>query len=133
MGEGRKSKDMTAIFKNLRRWFSRAKPAPVKLVHRSAHTLTLAEWQSSESLVAEGQRLLADHGLRLALDMLRHESPVNYGLPVLGVAATDRIVHQARTDGYHLCLNNLEALGTLNLAEQPVEATFVLPESDTAQ
>jgi hypothetical protein len=122
---------MTFVPPKLRHWFKR-KPKPVvRLTFRSASTLTLAEWQSSELLAAEGKRLLEDKSFRLAFDMLRNESPVNYGLPDLGVAATDRIVHQAKTEGYQLCLNNLEALGTLKVTDQPLQATFAPPENES--
>lgn len=110
--------------------FARGPASRIVITLRPASSLSLAEWQSSELLTAEGHRLLQDRSLRAALDMLRHESPVNYGLPELNVSATDRLVHQAKTEGYHLCLNNLEALGILKVADQPVEATFAPPESD---
>jgi hypothetical protein len=63
------------------------------------------------------------------LDVLRTESPVNLGLPKLGVQPTDRIVHQAQVEGYHLCLNNIEAMTTKGPESQTVEATFEDPEA----
>lgn len=105
----------------------------IRIVTRSSRQLTLAEWQASEFLVSDAKRLLADPTMRVALDVLRNESPVNYGLPELGVQPTDRIVHQAKTEGYQLCLNNLEALGILKVESRPVEATFEAPEDEPRQ
>lgn len=108
------------------RWYP--KPLNIRIKVRPSRQLRLEEWQASEFLVSEGKRLLSDTAFQVALDVLRNESPVNYGLPDLGVQPTDRIAHQSKTEGYHLALNNIEALATFKVAQRHVEATFEPPE-----
>lgn len=95
--------------------------------------LRLATWQQSPDLVTEGMRLLADRTMQLAIAVLRNESPSNLALPPLGVTSEDRAAHQAKTEGYQLCLNNLEALGRASDEPVTLEATFSDPDIATVQ
>ena len=105
------------------------RPAPtinVQVVRSS--DLTLEQWRKSEGLVSSLLTLSKTPIFKTMLDVLRTESPVNLGLPKLGVQPTDRIVHQAQIEGYHLCLNNIEAMITKGQESQTVEATFEDPD-----
>lgn len=86
--------------------------------------MRLDEWQRSENLVTAATRVLSDPTMRVMLDVLRNESPVNFALPDQGVQATDRIAYQSKTEGYHLALNNLEAFAMLKTDAPLIEATF---------
>ena len=110
---------------------------PAKTVSRisirqvTSTELRLATWQQSPDLVTEGMRLLADRSMQLAIAVLRNESPSNLALPPLGVTSEDRAAHQAKTEGYQLCLNNLEALGRAGDEPMTLEATFSDPDIAT--
>jgi hypothetical protein len=90
--------------------------------------LTLEQWRKSEGLVSSLLALAKTPVFKTMMDVLRNESPVNLGLPKLGVQPTDRIVHQAQVEGYHLCLNNIEAMATVGPQSTTVEATFEDPD-----
>jgi len=112
-----------------RRNLRKAKAVPtlnVQVVRSS--DLTLEQWRKSESLISGLLTLSKTPIFKTMMDVLRNESPVNLGLPKLGVQPTDRIVHQAQVEGYHLCLNNIEAMVTKGLESQHIEATFLDPE-----
>lgn len=107
-----------------------AKPArqPKRKYHES--TIGLEDWQKDESLVSLAADVLSDPRTAQMLSVLRAESPANYGLPPLGISVEDRAAFQARTEGYHLCLNNFEALGKLTVVPTESEPTFEAPEPD---
>lgn len=113
-----------------------AKPAPAlkqpsrpkRQYHES--TIGLEDWQKDESLVSLAADVLADPRTAQMLSVLRAESPANYGLPPLGVSFEDRASFQARIEGYHLCLNNFEALGKLSVVPTESEPTFEAPEPE---
>lgn len=108
-----------------------AKPIsrPKRKYHES--TIGLEDWQKDESLVSLAADVLADPRTAQMLSVLRAESPANYGLAPLGVSFEDRAAFQARTEGYHLALNNFEALGKLTVVSTESEPTFEPPETDT--
>lgn len=110
------------------------KAKPAKLPRRirietvRSTDLTLEVWRRSPELVDAAMKLSNDPNFRLLMDMLRNESPVNYGLPQLGVQPTDRIAHQSKVEGYHLVLNNIEAAQRLENTSAPIEAVFENPD-----
>jgi len=66
------------------------------------------------------------------LDVLYVESPSGYQLAALGIRAEDRAALQAKTEGYHMCLDFLEAMGMpIEDDKAPIEATFEPPEPVT--
>lgn len=110
----------------------KVRPTPtinVQVVRSS--DLTLEQWRQSEGLVSSLLTLSKQPIFKTMMDVLRTESPVNLGLPKLGVQPTDRIVHQAQVEGYHLCLNNIEAMITKGAESRTVEATFEDPDFQT--
>lgn len=104
------------------------KPQPVTVQVVRSSDLTLDQWRKSEALVSSLLALTKSPVFKTMMDVLRNESPVNLGLPKLGVQPTDRIVHQAQVEGYHLCLNNIEAMATPGAQSSTVEATFEDPD-----
>lgn len=106
-------------------FFSR-KPAKTKIqvVSVQSTELRLDQWRSMPDLVLAAQRLRKDSTFRAIIDVLRTESPANYGLPLTGVSPEDRCHHASKIEGYNLALNNLESLCHVNPHTEPIEATF---------
>lgn len=100
---------------------------PKRQYHES--TIGLEEWHKDPSLVSLAQTVLSDPRTAQMLAVLRAESPANYGLAPLGVSLEDRAAFQARTEGYHLALNNFEALGKLTVVMPESEPTYEEPET----
>lgn len=86
--------------------------------------LRLADWQASAELIGAANRIFATQEFRMMLDVLRTESPANYGLPPTGVTSDDRVAHACKIEGYMMALNNLEAMCVPVKGETIVEATF---------
>lgn len=87
--------------------------------------IRLETWQSAPELVTQARRVFAMPEFRAMLDVLRTESPSNYGFPSRpGLSSDDRVAHACKIEGYNLCLNNLEALARLETAKGMLEATF---------
>jgi hypothetical protein len=106
-------------------------PKRIKIVPVLSSNVTLEMWQRSEELVAEAMRLAQDRAFKLMLDCLRNSSPVNYGLPDVGTNPMDRAALQAKTEGYHMALNNIEAMSQLLQRQDRIEAVFENPDEQT--
>ncbi len=108
------------------------KPRKQRIVIQTVRStdLTLDEYRRSPELVNAALKVWNDPNFLLIWDVLKNESPVNQGFPVIGVQATDRVAHQSKIEGYHLALNNLEALKTLDEQSIPLEATFENPDKE---
>jgi hypothetical protein len=102
----------------------------VILIHpRTRSSIRLDEWRRSPTLITAAQSILALKEMRSMLDVLYGESPANYQLAILGIRAEDRAALQAKTEGYHMCLDFLESLGMpIEDDKPPIEATFEPPE-----
>lgn len=105
-------------------------PKEVRLIvlSRDPCRLRLDEWRSSKEHVAIARKVLSDPSLRLMLDICRTEHPASQLL--LNAELSERAVQQARIEGYHMCLNNIEALGSFQAPTQALESEF-LPEQTT--
>lgn len=90
----------------------------------SSSTLTLEQWRKDLALVTAAKRLEQDGTYQLALAVLQNSHPRHIVFAPMGVNPNDRIVHQAKIEGYELCLNNLAALSTPFKISKPLEATF---------
>lgn len=104
------------------------KPVPIRVRTVPTTHLRLTDWQSDPNLTSLGLKLLSTPDFQLVLALLRNESPAHYTPPQLGTSSEDRAAHQARTEGYELCLSNLEAIAQPGYDTAPVESTFA--ESD---
>jgi hypothetical protein len=101
----------------------RKKPIQLQVVRRDEHKLRLADWQQDQQLCAMAAKLLNNSDFVLMLSVLKNEHPAHTALPY-GVAMDDRVVLQARSEGYEICLANLEALGKSTLPVEMPEAAF---------
>lgn len=109
-------------------FFSRPKKQKIAVQSVLTTEIRLEQWRSSPELVVAAQRLRKDPTFRAIMDVLRTESPANYGLPVTGVSPEDRCHHASKIEGYNLALNNLEAMFRFNQSLTPLEATFEAEE-----
>lgn len=109
-------------------------PAPIMVMRPSSRSsaMRLDAWRRSPPLVTESRRILDIPAMRSMLDVLHGESPSNYQLASLGISQQDRAALQAKTEGYHMCLDFLEAMGVpIEEDKPPMEATFEPPEPVT--
>jgi hypothetical protein len=104
--------------------FFRKKPKPaLQVVRKSETLLRLSDWQSDHNLCSTAAKVLLNPDLQLMLSVLRNEHPSKLMMPY-GTALNDRIVLQARGEGYEMCLANLEAMARHNAILEFPEATF---------
>lgn len=104
-------------------WPFKPKPIRLEVVRRLESKLRLADWQSDPALCAATRKLLADPNVQLILAVLRNEHPARTALPY-GVSIEDRMVLQARSEGYEMVFSNLEAMTMAKVAQEPPEAVF---------
>ncbi len=113
---------------NLKFWKNR-RPVIARLIDRDPLKIRLQEFRGNKSLVGEAQKILSLSSLRLMLDCARNEHPANLVLPI-GTSPNDRIVQQARGEGYTLALANLEAMGNYQELKDLGEATYETEETE---
>lgn len=92
-------------------WPFKRKPIRVEVVRRDESKLRLLEWNQDDRLCHLGAKMLANPDLQLMLSVLKNEHPSKTVLHY-GTNLDVRAVWQARSEGYEMCLANLEALGT---------------------
>lgn len=102
---------------------------PIKPVHRDAVEMRLQEWCKTESLVEASRVLANNQTYKLQLDVLRSEHPC-HSVMQFGVSPNDRLVMQARIEGYEMCLNNLDAFKTSLKLPERLEASFEPPQQE---
>lgn len=105
-------------------------PEPERIVRNRVHVvsgtsigLRLEEWRQDDALVSAARKLAEDQTFRAQLDVLRTESPTNYQLsgPV-SQSQIENLKQLGRIEGYHQCLNNIEAMTRrLEIMERPDE------------
>ncbi len=95
----------------------------VRIQNVTNSNLTIAQWQKQESLVTDMRALERNQTFKMAMDVLRNSHPKSIVLQ-LGTSPNDRVVHQARIEGYEYCLNNLAALSQVPKQTKAIEATF---------
>lgn len=97
--------------------FWKKKPIRLQVVRRDESKLRLTEWQMDGQLCAMAAKVLIDPNVQLMLSLMRNEHPSKHILP-LGSSMDDRVVHQARAEGYEMALATLERMA-VNLAPVP--------------
>ncbi len=102
----------------------------LEIIRRSQSNLRLSEWRTDKALVSSAMRLLRDPDFQLMMDVLRNEHPGS--LVHLDVDPPNRVVLQARAEGYTMALANVVALGRFEKMNEPLEATFDPEEIQTA-
>jgi hypothetical protein len=105
-------------------WFKKTK---LVLIRRISSRVRLSEWRGSQTLVQSARKYLQDPEFLTMIDVLRNESPINW-VAIRQMTIDDRAVMHARIEGYQLCLNNLEALGSFQKPEETLEPSFEQPE-----
>jgi hypothetical protein len=95
----------------------------VTYVQHDATELRLDDWRKNPNLTEAARRLFQDKTYKLLRQMLDNENPCHNVL-ALGVSPNDRIVHQARIEGYAMSLNNLDAATKAILTKGSLVATF---------
>jgi hypothetical protein len=101
----------------------------VKVIHRDSLNLRLAEWQADEKLSHAAAKLLLDPTFQLMLQVNRNESPHLMHLTV-DCALDARALHQARIEGYNMCLRNFQAMAEHRPIASTIEPTFEQEESN---
>lgn len=97
------------------------------LIPRQVSDFRLAEWRKTPALVEAARNLAKNQTYKLQLEVLQNENPC-HTVMAFGVSPNDRVVQQARIEGYEMCLNNLGAFAKpLKLTER-LESTFEAPE-----
>jgi hypothetical protein len=89
----------------------------LEIIRVESSRVRLHEFRSDKGLVGVAQKVLADSNVRLMLDVLRNESPANWGLPQT-FTSEQRAAVQAMIQGYQMAINNLEAMAAF---KKPVE------------
>src|SRR5262245_36722891 len=102
-------------------WPFKAKPVRLEVIRKDESKLRLSEWQSDPALCSLAIRILANPDLQLMLSVMRNEHPHRVALR-LGCSPDDRVVMQARAEGYEMFFANLEALARHNTVAEIPEA-----------
>lgn len=103
--------------------FFRKRPVQVQVLRRDESKLRLADWRNDPQLCNVAAKVLADPNLQLMLSVMKNEHPSKTVLRY-GVDMIDRVVLQARSEGYEMFLANLEALADNTTPVPMPEATF---------
>ena len=103
----------------------------IEVIRRRSNQIRLHEWRSSPELVTKARDVLENPAMLEMIDVLNTEHPAKIGL--FRVTLEDRAIAQARIEGYQLCINNLEAMGTFVKPKVEPEATYEQPEDEMTQ
>lgn len=87
-----------------------APEVPLKVNLVSSSVLTLDQWRKDTRLVASAQILARNDVYRMMVAVLENSHVRFVALSTVGATQDDRAAHQARSEGYQICLNNLEAM-----------------------
>ena len=104
-------------------WFWKPKPVQVQVIRRDETKLRMHEWRADPALCTLAAKVLNDPNLQLMLSVLKNEHPAKTALPY-GVHMDDRVVLQARSEGYEMFMANLEALASHTAQMSVPEAVF---------
>lgn len=104
-------------------------PVQIKVLPVHPVNLSLDQWRSQSALVTKAKELSDNETVKAMVEVLKNEHPGTKGMP-FGTAMNDRLVQQARAEGYQQCLNNLRLLSTFKTLVQSIEATFEPPEKE---
>lgn len=103
-----------------------SKPATqtrIQVVRRYGSKLRMAEWRSDPALCNTARKVLDDGNVRLMLDVIRNEHLAMIVLPT-GAPPEVRAAVQAMSEGYSMCLNNLEAMALHQPLTKELAPTF---------
>lgn len=115
---------------NLKFWKPKL-PASVqiKVIERAQERLRLHEFRADERLTSGMAITLNSQPMTLAADVLRTEHPA-YQVMQPDAAEHVRAAHQAKCEGYTLCLANLLSMGTHQKIAPELVPDFAAEELD---
>lgn len=96
----------------LSKLFNKEQPAeqPIRVQIVPSSKITLDQWRKDTRLVASAKELTRNEVFRMMASVLENSHVRFVALPIVGASQDDRAAHQARSEGYQICLNNLEAM-----------------------
>lgn len=104
-------------------FFKRPKPVvQYRVIEREPFKLTTEEWRSDPALCAGAKGVLQSPLVTQMLQTLRNSHPAFFVLT--DSSLNDRMVHQARGEGYTMALRDLELLGEWQKAPRNIEPEF---------
>jgi hypothetical protein len=99
------------------------------IVKRDITRLKPDEWRTNPTLVRLAKKFLDDPQFWMLLDCVRNEHPNKLAF-FQSVPLEERALHQARIEGFMMCLNTIEALGTPQREREELQATYEPPDQD---
>ena len=100
-----------------------------EVIRRDVTRLRANEWRTSDTCIGIAQKFLRDPEFWLMLDCVRNDHPDKIFF-LKEVSLEERALQQARIEGYMMCLNTLESLGTPMRQVADVRATYESPDAD---
>lgn len=115
------------------KWFQKPRlPEPeINVQVVPSNSLLLSQWRGNDRLVAAAMQLERDTTYQMQLQVLKNVHPMLFHFADVNVRQEDRAAHQAKIEGYQLCLNNLASFSKKAVASQVPPVTFAPPESKT--
>lgn len=102
-------------------------PFKPEVVRIEPQSMSMNDWRAKESLVNESRKLAQHAIFKSQLDILRNEHPAKIIFRAIGVSTDDRLAHQARIEGYELCLVKLELFAKPMKSKETIHSTFEPP------
>ena len=106
-----------------------SKPKKIVIIAREACKLTVDEWRSDPALTKVAYSILNHKDFKSMIDVLKNTGPHTFMMPSISIE--ERAIWQARIEGFHLCLNTLESLGSMTKPTETLEPTYEPPENPT--
>lgn len=104
-------------------------PVRYEVVRRDVTRLKPAEWRTNPTLVKIAKKFLDDPEFWMMLDCVRNEHPNQIAFLKI-VPLEERALHQARIEGFMMCLNTIEALGIPQKELEELQATYEPSDQD---
>lgn len=117
--------------KLLNKLFNKPQEPVAQPVQVPSTSITLQQWQKNPDLVAASASLQKLPTFRLMMDCLRNSHPCHNVFAAIGVNPNDRIVHQAKIEGFEMCLNTIEAMAVPFKISKSLQETFEPAENST--
>jgi len=118
------------MFESLKFWKDSPPKTQIRIIEREPFRLTVADWRQDEGLVGVASSVLKSPSLIQMMQVLRNSHPA---LEVMDVNASpnDRMVQQARCEGYTQALKDFESLGISLMSGGLPEPDFAEEELPT--
>lgn len=100
-----------------------------RVIPRDIQRMKLDEWRQTPHCVNLAKKFLNDPEFRMLLDVVKNEHPGRYALSSESTLE-ERAIMQAKTEGFMLALNRLEATAEPFKLQPQIEATYEPPEDE---